>query len=226
MAIWPRLAPSVKLGLVLYGGTAIALRLGHRTSIDFDFFTEKSLDFSELSRNFPFLRDAKIIQNQTESLSVLVSAPGNIQDPATRSSEASKVKISFFGLISIGRAANPDRTEDGILEVASPLDLLATKLKVIQQRVEVKDYLDIAALLRAGVKLEAGLGAAAELYSPTFQPNEAVKALTYFEGGDLINLSAEDRSFLVQAASTMRSRISSLGLASRSLSSQDQTSRD
>src|SRR4051794_23571383 len=31
------LAPSVGLGLVLYGGTAIALHLGHRESVDFDF---------------------------------------------------------------------------------------------------------------------------------------------------------------------------------------------
>jgi Nucleotidyl transferase AbiEii toxin, Type IV TA system len=29
---------------VLYGGTAVALRLGHRASIDFDFFTSQPLD--------------------------------------------------------------------------------------------------------------------------------------------------------------------------------------
>ena len=36
--IWPLLAPASALGFVLYGGTAVALHLGHRTSIDFDFF--------------------------------------------------------------------------------------------------------------------------------------------------------------------------------------------
>lgn len=42
--LWLQLAQTPRLGFVLYGGTAIALRLGHRPSIDFDFFTDKPLD--------------------------------------------------------------------------------------------------------------------------------------------------------------------------------------
>ena len=80
------------------------------------------------------------------------------------------------------------------MHVASLLDLLATK--VILQRIEAKDYQDIAAILRVGKLLQDGLAGAAALYSPSFQPSEAVKALTYFEGGDLaINLSPEDREY-------------------------------
>jgi hypothetical protein len=37
--IWPLLAPAPKFSFVLYGGTAVALYLGHRISIDFDFFS-------------------------------------------------------------------------------------------------------------------------------------------------------------------------------------------
>src|SRR6185295_15501668 len=36
--IWPNLSPAPGLSFVLYGGTAIALFLGHRQSVDFDFF--------------------------------------------------------------------------------------------------------------------------------------------------------------------------------------------
>ena len=36
--LWPELRPGVELGFVLYGGTAVALHLGHRRSVDFDFF--------------------------------------------------------------------------------------------------------------------------------------------------------------------------------------------
>ncbi|WP_454632828.1 nucleotidyl transferase AbiEii/AbiGii toxin family protein [Bradyrhizobium cenepequi] len=36
--IWSSLSPAPSLGFVLYGGTAIALHLGHRESLDFDFF--------------------------------------------------------------------------------------------------------------------------------------------------------------------------------------------
>lgn len=38
-ALWKELKPLQGMGFVLYGGTAIALRLGHRVSIDFDFFS-------------------------------------------------------------------------------------------------------------------------------------------------------------------------------------------
>ena len=42
--LWPLLGASSTLDFVLYGGTAIALRLGHRPSVDFDFFSESPLD--------------------------------------------------------------------------------------------------------------------------------------------------------------------------------------
>ncbi|MGD0731746.1 MAG: nucleotidyl transferase AbiEii/AbiGii toxin family protein [Terracidiphilus sp.] len=203
--LWPQLDASVNLGLVLYGGTAIALRLGHRTSIDFDFFTEKPLNRENLHRDFAFLRRSKIIQDRPDTLSVIAPAGEG------------GVKVSFFGGIGIGRAGVPDRTPDGVVEVASLLDLLATKLKVMQQRIELKDYRDVAAILGAGVPLEAGLAAAAAMFSPNFQPSEAIKALTYFEGGDLAGLSADERALLTRAVAEVR-RVPVAGLASRSLS--------
>src|SRR5437763_12752354 len=42
--VWSRLPPTCGLNLVLYGGTAIALHLGHRESLDFDFFCSEPLD--------------------------------------------------------------------------------------------------------------------------------------------------------------------------------------
>ena len=203
---WPQLAASTEIGLVLYGGTAVALRLGHRVSVDFDFFTEKPLNREELSGRFGFLASSTVIQSQKNTLTVL--AP--VKD--------SSVKISFSGEISIGRAGTPDRTPDQIVEVASFEDLLATKLKVIQQRIEAKDYRDVAAMLRAGIRLETGLAAARALYGPAFQPSEALKALTYFEGGDLVTLTAAEREILTRAAAVVR-QIPFVGLASQSLSS-------
>jgi len=205
-AIWPLLSPTVDLGLVLYGGTAVALYLGHRTSIDFDFFTEEPLDREDIERRLTFLQNATVIQSQQNTLSVIV--------PTLEST----VKLSFFGAITIGRVGFPQRTQDGTVEVASPLDLLATKLKVILQRIEAKDYRDIAAILRAGLKLADGLAAAATLYSPSFQPSEALKALTYFQGGDLDQLTAKDKDVLTRTASGVRG-VPSMGLTSRSLSS-------
>jgi hypothetical protein len=203
--LWPHLAPSIKMGLVLYGGTAVALRLGHRTSVDFDFFTEHPLDQAEIERVFDFVKQSRVIQQQKNTLSVL--AP--VQEGG--------VKVSFFGGIDMGRVGFPDLTHDSVIKVASLSDLLSTKLKVLLQRVESKDYKDIAAILRAGVKLETGLAAALSMYGANFQPSEAMKALTYFEGGDLASLPPSDREFLTRAVAQVRD-ISALGIVSHSLS--------
>lgn len=89
------------------------------------------------------------------------------------------------------------------MEIASPADLLAHKLKVILQRVEAKDYLDIDALLRGGQRLDRGLAGAQALY-PQFPAQEALKALTYFKGGDLQLLTRDVCDRLVQAVSDTR----------------------
>src|SRR5260363_17161 len=53
--LWPALRPAADLGFVLYGGTAVALRLGHRASVDFDFFSERPLDRDAIRAAFPFV---------------------------------------------------------------------------------------------------------------------------------------------------------------------------
>jgi hypothetical protein len=65
--LWPALRPLKALGFVLYGGTAIALRLGHRHSVDFDFFCSDGLDQARLAAMLPFLRSAELLQAETDS---------------------------------------------------------------------------------------------------------------------------------------------------------------
>jgi hypothetical protein len=60
--VWTHLAPLSALGFVLYGGTAIALRLGHRPSVDFDFFTDQPLDQGVLVQHVSLLSAAQTIQ--------------------------------------------------------------------------------------------------------------------------------------------------------------------
>lgn len=185
--LWPELRPAGDLGMVLYGGTAIALRLGHRQSIDFDFFGDRPLDVKAIFAAMPFLQKGTVIQQTSDTLTVLV--------PADR-----PVKVSFFGGIGFGRVGSPEMTEDGVLWVASLDDLMATKVKVILQRIEAKDYRDIAAMLEAGVSLDRGLAAARLLYGSQFQPSESLKAMTYFTGGDLDTLSDDEKKRLIAAS--------------------------
>lgn len=184
------------LGFVLYGGTAIALRIGHRASVDFDFFTDAPLDREAIRAALPFVRRARVLQDERNAWTMLVAPPG---DPAGR-----EVKVSFFGGIDFGRVGTPERTSDGVLVVASLADLLATKVKVVLQRAEAKDYRDIAAILQAGGDLAAGLAAAAALYGPSFQPAESLRALVFFRDGDLGSLSEAEQRALVKAASAVR----------------------
>jgi hypothetical protein len=186
--VWPSLGWLKTNSFVLYGGTAIALWCGHRASIDFDFFTDKQLNhnliYQELQKSgIP----AHVVQEEKNSLS-LFTEPGN-------------VKLSFFGELGMGRVGAPSQTNDGIVSVASPLDLLATKLKVIMQRAESRDYIDIAQLLREGAHLSQGLGAARSMYGSAFAPAECLRALTFFDDGDLAKVDTKVRQELrVQAA--------------------------
>ena len=186
--LWPALA-EVPGSFVLYGGTALALRLGHRTSVDFDFFSSEPLDFEELLA-IPFVHDADVLQRDRSTLTV--STP--------RTGSPTPVKLSFFGDLDMGRVGYPQQTEDGVLRVAAVLDLFATKLKVMLEGVAARDYVDIAALLQSGTSLEDGLGAAVALYGTGFPPMEAVKALTWFEVGDARNVDAAAREVLIRAA--------------------------
>lgn len=193
--LWSELRPAADLGFVLYGGTAIALRLGHRPSVDFDFFSEKPLDREAIKAAFPFVERSTPIQDKDNAWSLL--AP-------YCDSEREHVKVSFFGTIGFGRVGNPDFTEDGVLQVASFDDLMATKVKVVLQRAEAKDYRDVAAMVNAGVSLSRGLAAARMIFGPNFQPSESLKALVYFGDGDLKTLTAAEKNTLVDAVKAVR----------------------
>ncbi len=197
--LWPALGPSSALGFALYGGTAIALRLGHRPSIDFDFFSERPLDKDALRVSFPFIASATVLQDQPDTFTALVSSDIPLVASGEDPGQHREVKLSFFGGLGFGRIGEPEIAVPGSVQVASLNDLLAHKLKVILQRIEAKDYVDIATLISAGVHLSIGLAGARTLFGLNFQPSECLKALVYFQGGDLESLSEQTRTILIEA---------------------------
>ena len=196
--LWPALA-DVPESFVLYGGTALALRLGHRTSVDFDFFSSEPLDFERLFA-IPFVHDADVLQREPDTLTI--STP--------RMGSAEPVKVSFFGALDMGRVGHPEQTDDGVAWVAAIPDLFATKLKALLERVAARDYLDIAAILRSGASLENGLGAAVARYGSQFPPMEAVKALAWFEIDDARNVDPAVREYLCRAAAEWDCTVSTI----------------
>jgi hypothetical protein len=202
--LWPELR-RVPRTFVLYGDTAVALRCGHRVSVDFDFFSSEPFDPFALQHALGSLGDGAVGQAAPNTLVAFLDRGGAI-------------KVSFFGGLGHGRIGDPEPTDDGCIRVASPLDLLATKLKTILQRSDGKDYRDIAALLRAGVSLADGLGGAATLFPPSFPVASSVKALGYFDDmADADMLSARDREQLREAANRLPDEMPPIPLTSRTL---------
>jgi hypothetical protein len=173
---------------VLYGGTALALHLGHRESVDFDFFGNKPLDPAQLVPAVPFLAGAVVTQREPNTFSCTVDRGG-------------VVKLSFFGVPGIPRLAPPLIAPGNGLQVASLLDLAGTKASVVQMRAEAKDYIDIDALLTDGrIDLPTALAAARAIYGTQFNPQSTLKALSYFDDGNLRRLPPPVKDRLAKAA--------------------------
>jgi nucleotidyltransferase AbiEii toxin of type IV toxin-antitoxin system len=185
--VWRELC-EVPAAFVLYGGTAIALHLGHRVSVDFDFFGDRLLDPTKLMLELSFLADARVIQREPNTLSCVVDRGGPNQ------------------ILLIWNASHPPFAASAggagqRLQVASLLDLAGMKAAVVQMRAEAKDYIDIDALLRDGrLDLATALASGLAIYGASFNPQSTLKALSYFEDGDLPELPQELRDRLARAA--------------------------
>lgn len=185
--LWSELS-QVPNDFVLYGGTALALRLGHRVSVDFDFFGRKPLDLQAIETDIGFLSGARITQREKNTLSAIVDRDG-------------PVLISFFGVPNLVRLAPPSVAAENGLKIASLLDLAGTKASVVQVRAESKDYSDLDALMSLGkIELPVALSAASKIYGRSFNPEITLKALSYFDDGNLRSLPEDTKRRLSTAA--------------------------
>jgi len=178
--LWPELDATPE-AFTLYGGTALTLRLGHRTSAAFDFFSNAPLDPERLASTLPYLKDAERVWMAPDTLTCRVDRGG-------------AVLVSFFGGLGLGQVAERDQVKGMALYVASLLDIAGTKMAVVQKRAEARDYLDIDALLRHGVDLPTALAAGSVVYGRSFNPLITLKALSFFD--DVPMLSGEVRERL------------------------------
>lgn len=112
--LWPLLGSVSNLGFVLYGGTAAALRFGHRESVDFDFFSSECFDEHQLMALFPWLSECRKVQEADNTYSYVTGYGA---------------KISFLGGFDFGRIGYPDMDPDTGIQIASPEDIFALKLR-------------------------------------------------------------------------------------------------
>lgn len=106
LELWPLLA-AVPACFTLYGGTALAVQLGHRQSVDFDFFSSQAFDPNQLHAGLAFLHLGRITQSSESTLSCVVPFVNG------------QAHISFFGDLALARVEDALLTDDNRVHVAS-----------------------------------------------------------------------------------------------------------
>ncbi len=153
-----------KNNFYLAGGTSLALQIGHRDSVDFDFFTEEDINtqnlFEQLRKIFNGHKLLKI-QDEINTLTILIDE---------------SVKVSFFTY----KYKLIDKTiSDENLTYASIEDIGCMKLSTITGRASNKDYIDLFFILKH-FSLSQLLNKAHEKY-PQLDRNLILKSLIYFK---------------------------------------------
>lgn len=147
--LWHALVGNLPDGAYLVGGTAIAAHLGHRVSRDLDFFVAEPFRPEELVR---------ILEGLGRFAATQVS-------PGTLNGYLGETRVQFLDAQD-QRPVDPTIDVAGI-QVAGLRDLLATKLKVIGDRGELRDYFDVLVIEGdTGHRVEEGLAVVLERYRP------------------------------------------------------------
>ncbi len=154
----------------LAGGTAVAVHLGHRLSVDLDFFSVRpdvDLDAVRDSVRHAFAEASTVAQTDAAVLLLCDGAPIDL------------VRYPYPPLRAI------ERTADGIA-VASLLDLAAMKLGALSRRGLRRDFWDLAEIVRrGGVTLEEACRAYRERYGVAEADlYHVLRSLTWFEDAE------------------------------------------
>ena len=148
----------------LAGGTALALQIGHRDSLDFDCFCAEDIDTKKLFEKIKTVfKEHAILKTQEEknTLSVFID---------------NHIKLSFFTFKYklIGKTLN-----DEYFRLASVSDIACMKFSAITSRAVNKDYIDLYFILRAN-RLEDLLKKCSRKM-PALDANLILKSLVFYE---------------------------------------------
>ncbi|MEK7169016.1 MAG: nucleotidyl transferase AbiEii/AbiGii toxin family protein [Patescibacteria group bacterium] len=165
LEVFKRLEFLKKINIYLAGGTALALQLGHRTSIDFDFYCRDPFDskqlFFEIKRKF----GDKAIKT--------------LEEKDTMFCTVNNIELSFFWY----KYPLIDDCQDLFgVELASVIDIAAMKMLAVYHRPVKRDYIDIFYLLKK-YTLHEIFQFVNEKY-PEFNYYITLRALSYFEDVD------------------------------------------
>lgn len=155
----------------LVGGTAIALQIGHRRSIDFDLFSYKKFQNINLRK--------KITDSKFSIQEMIVNKNGEY------TFIIDEVKMTFFQFPY--KIEFKNKLED-FVRVADLLTLSAMKAFALGQRNKWKDYVDLCFIMEKYHSIDSISKKAEELFGAEFNEKLFRTQLAYFED---INYSEE-----------------------------------
>jgi len=164
----------------LAGGTAIALHIGHRRSIDFDLFSHKPLNTMSIIRTIK--RESHIIdatlEESTQELTMIIDG----------------VKITF---LEYPFEINPSLNFNDIIMLPDLLTLSSMKAYSLGRRSKWKDYVDLYYILRDHFTIKDISQKAKDIFAGGFNERLFREQLCYFEGIDF----SEDVEYLKEDVS-------------------------
>lgn len=149
----------------LAGGTALALQIGHRISVDFDLFTDKPIEkklFDIAKRAFAGRKIRPLVDNKDE-LTILVD----------------DIKITFLRYPF--PALLPKKKVQGV-NLLSVKEIAATKAYTIGRRGAFKDYIDLYFVIKDKFcSLKEAMRLAKQKFSQEFNERLFLEQLAYFD---------------------------------------------
>jgi len=150
----------------LVGGTAIALHIGHRRSIDFDLFKFSTLNHKKILN---VINSNKLSTNVTRRVTEQLNLDIN------------NVKFTFFQYpFDIKATIN----FENILRVPDLITLAAMKAYALGRRSKWKDYVDLFFLIKNHFTIKDISGKAKEIFEDLFSEKLFRAQLSYFEDID------------------------------------------
>lgn len=151
-------------GFYLAGGTALALQIRHRTSLDFDFYCEKEFDNRRAFASF---------QNNFKQLTLIQDAPNTLIVKA----RGIEISLFYYMYPLLKRVITTE-----YVDLASKEDIAAMKLIAIIQRGRMRDFIDMYFLMKE-FSLEKIFKWTKKKFPP-FNPYLGLRALTYFKDAE------------------------------------------
>ena len=147
----------------LVGGTAMALHLGHRRSIDFDLFTDTEFDNFAIRRKIAKLHKIeRVVTDEKGQYTVILRG----------------VRLTFF---HYPFKIHSSKRLDDIIALPNLITLAAMKAFALGRRTKWKDYVDLCFVMKQGHDINKIVKKAKQIFSQEFNEKIFRVQLAYFK---------------------------------------------